>query len=341
MTNSLTSNSAISTKGARTGSLASHAETAARARAGAVGAGASLRSKLTAMDLMLPSDALGQPGWTLTSTLCRRPRIDPAGVQSEIEFAFAGLPQLCLPLLDRLERLPAPQCEALATAFGLRAGTPPDRFFVGLAVPTLRSEAAEEQPLRVPGRRRAMARSSVGAGGALVCGRSRSTSGSETGSSPSSAQGTRPPTVARRGGRHGTGRRRRRGRGDQPPRAASFAAPELVRVRLAGVDLDVGPVSRVARARGASRGVGVAEVHRFDVSRGVPRVGPLVVRIGPRRWIRVGGWLVQGVMHIARMRRRIVRGHACFLLEDRLANVSGVSEKHLRASQDLRSDRRP
>jgi len=96
---------------------------------------------------MLPSDALGQPGWTLTSTLCRRPRIDPAGVQSEIEFAFAGLPQLCLPLLDRLERLPAPQCEALATAFGLRAGTPPDRFFVGLAVPTLRSEAAEEQPL--------------------------------------------------------------------------------------------------------------------------------------------------------------------------------------------------
>jgi len=109
---------------------------------------------------------------------------------------------------------------------------------------------------RVPGRRRAMARSSVGAGGALVCGRSRSTSGSETGSSPSSAQGTRPPTVARRGGRHGTGRRRRRGRGGSAARAASFAAPELVRVRLAGVDLDVGPVSRVARARGASRGVG-------------------------------------------------------------------------------------
>ena len=70
-----------------------------------------------------------------------------AGVQSEIEFAFAGLHQLCLPLLDRLERLPAPQREALATAFGLRAGTPPDRFFVGLAVLTLVSEAAEERPL--------------------------------------------------------------------------------------------------------------------------------------------------------------------------------------------------
>src|SRR5215468_7085848 len=32
-----------------------------------------------------------------------------AGVESEMELAFAGLHQLCAPLLDRLGRLPAPQ----------------------------------------------------------------------------------------------------------------------------------------------------------------------------------------------------------------------------------------
>src|SRR3954470_18365579 len=43
------------------------------------------------------------------------------GVESEMELAFAGLQQLCAPMLDRLERLPGPQQDALATAFGLRA----------------------------------------------------------------------------------------------------------------------------------------------------------------------------------------------------------------------------
>ena len=70
-----------------------------------------------------------------------------AGVESEMELAFAGLHQLCAPLLDRLDRLPAPQREALGTAFGLRTGDPPDRFLVGLAVLSLLSEVAEEQPL--------------------------------------------------------------------------------------------------------------------------------------------------------------------------------------------------
>src|SRR5713226_1311677 len=69
------------------------------------------------------------------------------GVQSEMELAFAGLHQLCAPLLDRAERLPAPQHAALRTAFGLRAGPPPDRFVVGLAVLGLLSEAAGERPL--------------------------------------------------------------------------------------------------------------------------------------------------------------------------------------------------
>src|SRR5918996_5995950 len=70
-----------------------------------------------------------------------------AGVQSEMELAFAGLHQLCAPMLDRLDSLPDPQRDALATAFGLSAGPPPDRFLVGLAVLSLLSEAAAERPL--------------------------------------------------------------------------------------------------------------------------------------------------------------------------------------------------
>jgi DNA-binding CsgD family transcriptional regulator/tetratricopeptide (TPR) repeat protein len=69
-----------------------------------------------------------------------------AGVESEMELAFAGLQQLCAPMLDRLEQLPGPQRDALGTAFGLRTGEPPDRFLVGLAVLSLLAEVAEEEP---------------------------------------------------------------------------------------------------------------------------------------------------------------------------------------------------
>ena len=70
-----------------------------------------------------------------------------AGVQSEMELAFAGLHQLCAPMLKQLARLPAPQRDALETAFGLSAGPAPDRFLVGLAVLSLLSEVAGERPL--------------------------------------------------------------------------------------------------------------------------------------------------------------------------------------------------
>ncbi|MFG2319590.1 helix-turn-helix transcriptional regulator [Streptomyces tendae] len=70
-----------------------------------------------------------------------------AGVESEMELPFAGLHQLCAPFLGHLDRLPAPQSEALATAFGLSSGPPPDRFLVGLAVLSLLSDAATEDPL--------------------------------------------------------------------------------------------------------------------------------------------------------------------------------------------------
>jgi DNA-binding CsgD family transcriptional regulator len=70
-----------------------------------------------------------------------------AGVEYETELAYAGVHQLCAPVLDLRERLPGPQREALATAFGLSAGPAPDRFVVALAVLGLLAEVAEEQPL--------------------------------------------------------------------------------------------------------------------------------------------------------------------------------------------------
>jgi DNA-binding CsgD family transcriptional regulator len=69
------------------------------------------------------------------------------GVEAEMELAYAGLHQLCSPLVNRLERLPAPQHDALATAFGLQAGDAPDRFLVSLAVLSLLGDVAEEQAL--------------------------------------------------------------------------------------------------------------------------------------------------------------------------------------------------
>lgn len=76
---------------------------------------------------------------------CRLARA--AGVESELELPFSGLHQLCRPMLDHLDRLPGPQRDALATAFGMHVGPPPDRFVVGLAVLSLLADVAEEQPL--------------------------------------------------------------------------------------------------------------------------------------------------------------------------------------------------
>lgn len=70
-----------------------------------------------------------------------------AGVESDMELAFAGLQQLCAPLMRHLDALPVPQRQALAVAFGLDVGPAPDRFLVGLAVLSLLSAGAEERPL--------------------------------------------------------------------------------------------------------------------------------------------------------------------------------------------------
>ena len=76
---------------------------------------------------------------------CRIVRI--AGVESEMELAFAGLHQLCAPMLDGLDGLPGPQRDALRVAFGLHGGDTPDRFLVALAVLSLLADVAERQPL--------------------------------------------------------------------------------------------------------------------------------------------------------------------------------------------------
>ena len=69
------------------------------------------------------------------------------GVESELELAYSGLHQLCASLLDDLDRLPAPQRDALTTALGMSVGPAPDRFLVGLATLTLLADAAERRPL--------------------------------------------------------------------------------------------------------------------------------------------------------------------------------------------------
>jgi DNA-binding CsgD family transcriptional regulator len=70
-----------------------------------------------------------------------------AGVESEMELPYAGLHQLCTPMLDRLDVLPEPQQAALRVALGLASGDPPDRFLVALATLGLMSATAEERPL--------------------------------------------------------------------------------------------------------------------------------------------------------------------------------------------------
>ena len=92
-----------------------------------------------------------------------------AGVQSEMELAFAGLHQLLASMLDRLEVYR----HRRARRFGRRSASPPgrapDRFFLGLAVLTLLSDVAEEQPLALRGGRRAVARPRLGRCPRLRC----------------------------------------------------------------------------------------------------------------------------------------------------------------------------
>lgn len=70
-----------------------------------------------------------------------------AGVESDMELAFAGLQQLCAPLMTHIDAIPEPQREALNVAFGRGVGETPDRFLVGLAVLSVLAAAADDQPV--------------------------------------------------------------------------------------------------------------------------------------------------------------------------------------------------
>jgi DNA-binding CsgD family transcriptional regulator len=73
--------------------------------------------------------------------------IRAVGIESEMELGFAGLHQVVIPFLTKLDQLPLPQQKALGAAFGLVSGEPPERFQIGLATLTLIARAAEEKPL--------------------------------------------------------------------------------------------------------------------------------------------------------------------------------------------------
>ncbi|MET8422448.1 AAA family ATPase [Nocardia sp. NPDC004860] len=82
---------------------------------------------------------------TSQATDCQVFRV--VGVQSEMELVFAGLHQLCAPMLDRVNTLPDPQRDALRAAFGLCEGPAPKPFLIGLAVLGLLAETSAERPV--------------------------------------------------------------------------------------------------------------------------------------------------------------------------------------------------
>ena len=70
-------------------------------------------------------------------------------VESESELAFAVLADVCRPLLDRLDALPARQRAALQGALGLtrERSTETDRLVLGAATLSLLEAASETEPL--------------------------------------------------------------------------------------------------------------------------------------------------------------------------------------------------
>jgi DNA-binding CsgD family transcriptional regulator len=97
---------------------------------------------------------VGEPGTGKTSLLDRAAAGCPdvntvriAGVESEMRLGFAALHRLLRPWLSRIDELPAPQRDALHTAFGRLAGVAPDRYLAGMAALTLLADAAAPQPL--------------------------------------------------------------------------------------------------------------------------------------------------------------------------------------------------
>ena len=69
------------------------------------------------------------------------------GVPSETNLPFAGLYELLRPIVERTERLPGPQQEALRAAFGLAEVPAAELFLIALGALDLLSDLASEQAL--------------------------------------------------------------------------------------------------------------------------------------------------------------------------------------------------
>ena len=98
----------------------------------------------------------GEPGIGKSALLERARRqataigaqtLTAVGVESEAEFAFAGLHQLLRPILRLASALPDPQRQALEAAFGVTAEARPDLFLVAMAALQILSRAAESAPV--------------------------------------------------------------------------------------------------------------------------------------------------------------------------------------------------
>jgi DNA-binding CsgD family transcriptional regulator len=96
----------------------------------------------------------GEPGIGKTALLRYAARqasglriVEVEGVQAEMELLFAGIHQLCAPLLDGIQALAAPQRDALRIALGVVSGEAPERFLVSVALLNLLAATAEERPL--------------------------------------------------------------------------------------------------------------------------------------------------------------------------------------------------
>ncbi|MFI5592421.1 AAA family ATPase [Amycolatopsis sp. NPDC051758] len=72
--------------------------------------------------------------------------VHASGSEFEQELPYAGVHQLCMPMLEHLTSLPPRHRDALQVAFGLADGTP-EVLHVGLAALGLLTAAAQDQPL--------------------------------------------------------------------------------------------------------------------------------------------------------------------------------------------------
>lgn len=72
-----------------------------------------------------------------------------SGVESEADLAFAGLMEVCRPLLDHLDELPPRQSDALRSALALGGSLATDPMTTGAATLALFAAAAEGRPLLV------------------------------------------------------------------------------------------------------------------------------------------------------------------------------------------------